>query len=174
MAWASTFSSRLQGRLVVCALPSMTAPATPKQPALSFSPLRNLPRISSSDLWSLLLKVSSRTRASDPPDSSKRATTVFVPPMSPAINMRSSQENKEPKVTSCAARGSIDSEWADTIGRTPPARLLHPDTPRKRYLFGLVRHTLSQHLQLLAHGNIFPHGRVDALDGKYDTRILPF
>src|SRR5262245_9289267 len=65
----------------------MTAPATPKQPALSFSPLRNLPRISSSDLWSLLLKVSSRTRASDSPDSSKRATTVFVPPMSPAMNM---------------------------------------------------------------------------------------
>ena len=41
MARARAFWSRCQGRLVVWALPSMTAPATPKQPALSFSPLRN-------------------------------------------------------------------------------------------------------------------------------------
>src|SRR5438093_821744 len=84
---ASVASSSLHGRFVASHRPSTTGPATPRHAASidpDGPPARNRSIAVSSVGNSWLVSTCSRTTASAPPCSAKSASTVFVPPTSPA------------------------------------------------------------------------------------------
>src|SRR5438128_880575 len=84
---ASASSSSSHGRFVILAFPPRTGPATPKHAAATVPPgsgSRNAPTIPSSDAYSRLGNVRARISRSPLPDRANRASSVFVPPTSPA------------------------------------------------------------------------------------------
>src|SRR3989442_8068617 len=87
MVRSSVASSSCHGRFVVTTRPSTTGPATPKH-AAAIAPGRRSPgndgRASSKRAYCRLASVASRTGARGTARSSKSASTVFVPPTSPA------------------------------------------------------------------------------------------
>src|SRR5438132_6889802 len=139
-------SSTSQGRFVVRAVPACTGPATPKHAASSPGPgprSRKTPTIASNEGYSALRKVASTTRRRPSPPVSNRASTVFVPPMSPARII----SRAAPSSAARRARGGLlehlPGSAHDVLGGEAELRLellqrgggaerAHPEDPARR------------------------------------------